>query len=366
MPDASGGSNNQSFVKVTFSPDPGLQLVFDGIRGHEELGRPFLFELDLSSAKLQGDVSKLLGSSASISLEQSEQGKEKRYVHGIVTRVVSEGMLRGSYHYRVEIRPWLWLLTQVTDCCIFQNKSAFDIITKLFRDAGFSDFEDNRHNAAGSLELEYCVQYRESTFDFVTRLMEEFGIYYFFKHEQSKHTLVFADDPNAHETLPDKVPYQFDQTEFHTVDDHIWEWASEYELLSGKYTVQDYNFTTPSVDLTSRTVKSATHQYGSYEVYEYPGPHKVADEGQKLADVRMQAIAAGRSVYHGMSNCRKLHGGWKFKLDKYPDDALNKDYLITRSEITVSIAEGMSDKNESGETIDTYRVNFHAIPGDVA
>ena len=32
----------------------------------------------------------------------------------------------------------------------------------------------------------------ETDFDFVSRLMEEEGIYYYFRHEQSKDTLVFA------------------------------------------------------------------------------------------------------------------------------------------------------------------------------
>jgi len=367
MPDASGpaGGQTEAFVNVKFSPDPNLELKFDGIKGVEELGHPFFFQMEMTSGKLKADVSQLLGATASISLEQSEKGSEKRYIHGIVTRVVSEGMLRGANHYRIEIRPWLWLLTHVTDCRIHQKKSAFDIITKLFRDAGFSDFKDKRNNSAGSTELEYCVQYRETTFAFVTRLMEEFGIYYFFEHEESKHTLVFADDPNSHETLSDKIPFQFDQTAVHTVDDHIWEWASEHELQSGKYTVQDYNFTTPALDLTSRTVNSATHKYGDYEVYEYPGPYKDTGEGQKIADVRMQAIAAGRLAYHGTSNCRKLHSGWKFKLDKYPDTSLNdKEYLIVRSELGIGIAEGMADKSEEGESIDTYRVQMRAVPGD--
>jgi type VI secretion system secreted protein VgrG len=364
-PPAPSSANKEAFAKVAFSPDPGLKLTFDAVRGTEELGHPFLFELELTSGKLEGNVSRLLGTSATVTLKQSEQGKQPRYINGIVSRVVSEGLLRGAYHYRVEIRPWLWLLSHVTDCCIFQKKSAFDIITKLFRDAGFSDFEDKRQNSAGSKELEYCVQYRETTFDFVTRLMEEFGIYYYFRHEDGKHTLVFADDPNAHTTLEDKIPFQFRQTKKHTVYDHVWEWTSEHGLLSGKYTVQDYNFTTPSVDLTSRSVKSATHQHGTYEVYEYPGPFEVAGDGQKLADVRMQAIAAGRSVYHGASNSRLLHAGWKFNLDEYLDKPLNRDYLVTRSEISVAIGEAMSDSADKGETVDTYSVDFLAIPGDI-
>ena len=35
-------------------------------------------------------------------------------------------------------------------------------------------------------KLDYCVQYNETDFDFVHRLLEEFGIYYFFEHEESR------------------------------------------------------------------------------------------------------------------------------------------------------------------------------------
>jgi type VI secretion system secreted protein VgrG len=35
----------------------------------------------------------------------------------------------------------------------------------------------------------------------VQRLLEEEGIYYFFKHEEAKHTLVLADSITGHETV---------------------------------------------------------------------------------------------------------------------------------------------------------------------
>src|SRR3954447_20422083 len=112
MPDGSS-TKNEPFAKVTFKPDPGLKLTFDGVHGTEELGHPFLFELELTSGKLEGNVSRLLGTSATVSLSQSEKGKKTRYINGIVCRVVSEGLVRGAYHYRVEIRPWFWLLRHV-------------------------------------------------------------------------------------------------------------------------------------------------------------------------------------------------------------------------------------------------------------
>ena len=378
MPDASG-SSDQSYVTVTFTPPPSFALKFDGLHGIEELGYPFFYTLAMSSGEWQGDVESLVGSTASVkfvatqaSATESDLGtvddapidQDDHYVNGIVTRVVSEGLARGSYHYTIELRPWTWLLTQVEDCKIFQNLCAFDIVTKVFRDAGFSDFEDKRQNSAGSTVLEYCVQYRETSFAFVTRLMEEYGIYYYFVHDDSTHKLTFADDPNAHTELSDAIPWKFDGTETRTVADHIWNFISAYSLHSGKYTVRDYNFTTPAADLTAKSIKSATHKYSDFEVYEYPGPYPDTGLGQTLADIRMQAISADRALFTGVSNSRKVLSGWKFKLSQHPDSNMNQPYLIVRSEISAGIGEGMSTKQDEGEKIDAYRVNLAAIVGD--
>ena len=50
--------------------------------------------------------------------------------------------------------------------------------------------------------MEYCVQYRETDFNFISRLMEQNGIFYFFEHEEGKHTMVIADSSSAHEECP--------------------------------------------------------------------------------------------------------------------------------------------------------------------
>lgn len=377
MPDAGGADD--SYVKVTFSPPPRFALQFDGLHGTEELGRPFFYTMAMSSGVWQGDVESLVGSTASVKFVKTEKSAESaeegsaddrqidnrdHYLNAVVTRVISEGLQRGAYHYTIEMRPWTWLLSQIEDCKIFQKLSAFDIITKVFRDAGFSDFQDKRQNSAGSTVLEYCVQYRETSLAFVTRLMEEFGIYYYFVHDASTHKLIFADDPNSHTELTDKIPFEYDRTEQRVVADHIWSFMSDYSLHSGKYTVRDYNFTTPAADLTAKSIKAATHNHADYEVYEYPGPYPDTGVGQSLADVRMQAISADRAAFTGMSNSRKLLSGWKFKLDKHKDTAMNRDYLLVRAEVTTGIAEGMSTQGEEGEKIDSYRVSLVAIAGD--
>ena len=367
MGDATQQAASKSWVEVKFSPKPSYTLLFDGMRGHEELGRPFLYDLDLSSGELRAGIVELVGRSCTIWLSQSKEGTEDRYFIGIVTRVVAAGLIAGAYRYRLEIRPWFWLLTRQMDNRIFQKKSAFKIITELFSAEGLQ-YEDKRQASAGDTELEYCVQYHESTYDFIMRLMEEYGLYYYFKHSDGEHKLMISDDPNAHEALSDALPFVYEQTDYRTVGDHIWTWSTDLSLQSGKVTFRDYNFTTPSADLTAKTVKEESHEHGKYEVYEYPGPYDITATGNKLTDVRMQAIAMNRTVIDGESNARGLHPGWRFTLSKHPQTAVNKEYLVIKSDFVLGMGDGSTVDNESdnqSETIDTYRVAFVAIPGDV-
>ncbi len=356
---ASDAGSGSSYVGLTVSPDPGFALTLDGLTATEELGRPFLFELDLSSAKAKGDLKSLLGSAVTVSL--TLPGGSKRYFNGIIARMAYAGLSGGAYRYRMELRPWIWLLSRVQDCRIFQNQSAWTIITTIFRDAGFSEFQDKRQNQAGDITLEYCVQYRESSLDFVTRLMETFGIYYYFTHHDGQHTLVLADDPNSHTALSPAIPFYTDQTEYRSVDDHVWEWSSDLNLHPGAFTYRDYNFTTPSADLTAKTIQAGGHPYGTFEVYDYPGPYDTAANGQKLADVRMQDLTARRQLYAGVSNARGIFAGCKFTLSQATEQALNQEYLLTRATYSMTAAEAMSDSD--GELTDTYRCVFQAIPG---
>jgi type VI secretion system secreted protein VgrG len=355
----SSSTSSTSYINVTVTPDPGFKLVFDSMTGTEVLGRPFLYELQMSSIKAQGELMSLLGSSVTVSITLPD--KSKRYFNGIITRVAYAGLRGGAFNYRIELRPWIWLLSRTQDCQIFQNMSAYAIISQIFQNAGFSDVQDNRQNQAGSTELEFCVQYRETAFDFVTRLMEQWGLYYFFKHADGKHTVVICDDPNSHASIGAAIPFQPDQTELRAVEDHIWQWSSELMVMPGKFTYRDYNFTTPTADLETRSTLSGSHTYGTMEVYDYPGPYDTTDTGQKLADVRMQDLNSRRQILYGTSNSRRLYTGCKFTLSKFYQDSENAEYTVIGATYTLSMAEGSG--TTAGAMRDTFRCTFQAIKG---
>jgi type VI secretion system secreted protein VgrG len=360
MSQSSSQSSGTSYVTVALSPDPGLDFAFDGMTATEQLGRPFRIDLDVSSATRKGDLMSLLGSAATVAINLPG-GSSKRYFNGIVTRAVFAGMSAGAWRYRFELRPKIWLLSRIQDCRIYQNQTAWAIITSVLRDAGFTEFQDKRQNQSGEITLEYCVQYNETSLDFVTRLMEKYGIYYFFTHADGNHTLNLADDPNSHTALTKALPFHAQELDYRRVDDHVFEWSADLQLHSGAFTFRDYNFTTPAADLTAKSLQAGSHTYGSYEVYEYPGPYAVTGDGTKLASVRMQEIAARREVLSGASNARGLYAGCKFTLSGSPDESQNREYLVLATTITVRMAEGASDTR--GELTDTFRCNFTAMPG---
>ena len=180
-------------------------LLFHRMTGNETLGRLFRFDLELLSKNPDIKFEDLLGQNVTVRLDLTPD--KARYFNGYVSRFTLSGSLGDLNVYQATVRPWLWFLTRTADCRIFQEMTVPDIIKQVFRDHGFTDFEEALSGAYRTWP--YCVQYRETDFNFVNRLMEQEGIYYYFRHEKEKHLLVLSDDIGSHEAFPgyEKLPF---------------------------------------------------------------------------------------------------------------------------------------------------------------
>ena len=207
-------------------------LLLQSLGGREGVSQLFSYGLELLSEEPDIAFDQIVGQRATVTLRLSDGSN--RYINGFINRFSQSGSDERFTHYQAELVPWLWLLTRTADCRIFQNMTVPDIIEKIFKDLGFTDF---RNMLQGSFEpRDYCVQYRESDFNFVSRLMEQYGIFYFFEHEDTKHTLVLANSPSAHRPCPGQEYARIDYTENAMLDeDLISSWYKEQELRSGKY-----------------------------------------------------------------------------------------------------------------------------------
>lgn len=73
--------------------------------------------------------------------------------------------------YQFVLRPRLWWLTLASNNRVFQNLSAQEIVEKVFKDGGFTDYQFKLKTKP--TKREYCLQYNESDFNFVSRLLEQ-------------------------------------------------------------------------------------------------------------------------------------------------------------------------------------------------
>ena len=194
---------------ITVSSDTDSSLLFRRMHATEELGQLFRYELELLSENASTDLRQLLGTPMSVKL-MTDDGFT-RYFHGIVAEAEQTGfetVSRVRYTaYRVVLVPKPWLLTRKVDCRIYTAKSVPTIVKDLLGEIGYADVKLSLSGDYAARD--YCVQYRESGLNFISRLLEQEGIYYFFTHSASRHTMVLADALGAHAATGgfEAVPY---------------------------------------------------------------------------------------------------------------------------------------------------------------
>ncbi|WP_460046436.1 type VI secretion system tip protein TssI/VgrG [Pseudomonas sp. S2_H01] len=307
-------------------------LILKNMSGGDELGRLFEYELQLTSKDESIDLNQLLGKPVSLSLQLSAGS---RYFHGVVSRC-SQNVDTGQFaRYQVTLRPWLWLLTRTTDCKIFQHLTIPQIIKQVFRDLGFSDFEDALSRPYR--EWEYCVQYRESSFDFVSRLMEQEGIYYFFRHEKDRHVLVMADAYGAHHPAPgyDSVPF-YPPDGQHRERDHISDWRLAQAVQPGSVELNDYDFQRPGARIDVRSAMRRPHTAGDYPLYDYPGTYVQSGDGEHYARTRIEAIQSQHERVELSGNARGLGSGHLFSMSGFSRQDQNREYLIVSTRYLIA------------------------------
>ena len=270
-------------------------LLLRGFTGSEAISQLFHFDLDLLSENDSIKFQDVVGKNVTLRIYDTDGAQ--RYWNGFISRFSQGAQDRRLTAYRAQMVPWLWFLTRTADCRIFQSQKAPDIIQKIFKDLGFSDFKLRLYG--DFVTRDYCVQYRETDFNFVSRLMEEEGIYYYFEQQDGKHTLILANDPAAHEPCPHQKIARYDFRGGSVVyEDVITEWQYQEEFRPGKWTQTDYNFETPSSSLAVTASGK-----NPYEIYEYPGAHLVRPAGEKVC--QNPPTGAGDSDRR-LSRCRRL------------------------------------------------------------
>jgi type VI secretion system secreted protein VgrG len=306
-------------------------LLFESLSGHEQLSQLFEFRVQLLSPSQDITAEKLLGRNVTVEVETQALGR--RYLNGDVTRFALIARHGRYYRYEAILRPWVWYMTRTSNCRIFQNMTALEIIETLFfyPYGDVSSWSLLNRTTESYRKWEYCVQYQETDFNFVSRLMEHEGIYYYFEHAMGKHTLIFADSPGAHQTLPEyaRVRYIAPDAALIADEEHVESWIVSKQVDPGGYITDDYDFTKPRAKLEQRKFHPLGHANDKYKFYDYPGGYtQPAPDGERYAKVRLEELQAPHELLHGQTNVRGMAPGYHFNLYACPRADQNREYLV--------------------------------------
>jgi hypothetical protein len=174
--------------------------------GREELSRTYAFHVLVESGNHSLDLGQLLGTKLGVEMD-AHQGTKQHY-HGYVMDAVLAGRDLDKTLYELTVVPWLWFLDCGADCRIFQELTVPEIVEQVFAGYPIADFVPLQPSRTYRPRT-YTVQYRESDYAFVARLLEDEGIFYFFRHEATRHKLVLVDHVAAlkAQTSYDRVPF---------------------------------------------------------------------------------------------------------------------------------------------------------------
>jgi type VI secretion system secreted protein VgrG len=370
MPEQYAEGGRFLFLETPLGKDA---LLLESFTGQEGLSQLFSFQLELLSENPRIAFDSILGQKVSFGVN-GPAGHDKRLIHGLVSSFTQLPSNLRLSRYRAEVVPQFWLFTRRARSRIFQGKSADEILKIVL--AGI----DVAWELTGSFpKRDYCVQYRETDFNFACRLMEEEGIFYYFKHSASAHKMVVANAAGAHADIPGETTIHYDELVGGGRDEErISSWQKTQEIGSGKHTLWDYSYLTPTQRIQSDRTVLPNIQLGKVahklklaansdlEVYDYPAgiaklhqnaPFSLSGEMAAAAQVGMQEMDRTQFVISGDSNVHWMLPGCKFTLDDHPN--ADGQYVITR--VIHAATEGSFYSDERVDT-SLYSNTFECLP----
>jgi type VI secretion system secreted protein VgrG len=362
---------------LTFTSPLGADVLLpERMTGVEGISKLFRYQLELLAGnRTTIDPKKIVGQRVCVAL-QADDSSTKRYFNGIVASFEIGGGDDEFNSYRAVIVPSLWVLTLNVNTRVFQNQTVVDVIKAVLGAYNISPTVDT---SATYVPMEYCTQYRETDFDFISRLMEQHGIFYYFKHTESDHTLTLQDTSSKLNecAIQDSFRYAPEQTASEGYYDFVVrELTSRSSMVPGKYSTWDYSFVRyKSVpEGGANTTTKGPLGDNSNEQYDYAdsaaaylkkdkSDPKINDLASFFMNVRRDSGDAETLIVEGESNAISMGSGYTFTLTKHPQGSLNVKYLLTHVEHTVQ--QLPSYRTRDKDVAKPYTNTFMATPSSI-
>ncbi|MGN6767828.1 MAG: type VI secretion system Vgr family protein [Rhizobiaceae bacterium] len=332
------------------------QMLATEAIGTEAMSELFEFRVSALSPKTNVAPEDILGKPATLSMARPKD--KKRLVNGIVTSISAGSVTRNDYRqYTLVISPALWTLGRKSDYKVFQKKKIPDILGELLKGIKFKDLLRGQYEPR-----EYCTQFGETDLDFFRRLIAEEGIFYYFTHTDSDHTLILGDAATAYtDASQDSIEYRQD---VERAANTIAEFDMANSLTETSWTLSDYDYevaTDPSLTTTKTALRPASSK--DWEQFRF-GAGPKAQRVKALSAAAVDATDAGFAVAEGRGGAASFTPGHKFTIKKHPlTDLVDKKFTLTR--VTHESRDPTYFTMRPGTEIKPYyRNSFSCIPAD--
>ncbi|UXI02695.1 type VI secretion system tip protein TssI/VgrG [Photobacterium sp. TY1-4] len=330
---------------------------------HEGISVPFSIHAYVYTNGVLINSKDLIGKPVSFTvLYHSGDSVSEKYLHGYVSTLRSNGSrvaasAEGDKYqdYVIDVCPSLDFSYQRTNCKIYQNLNIEDIVKSVLSVHNVNIKVDLKRSYA---KYEYKVQYHETDFDFVHRLLEEEGIFYYFTHSLSSHTMVLCDDVTCYK------PCVESSVAFSTgslTEAHIHRWIGGLEVSPGKVAKKGYDFIKPGAKPSgSQAETSLSKQQSATEVFHYQAGSELNDRIQDQSALMLEALQRDTELSSGASNCRTFSAGQYFTFKSHEDKRLEgKSFLLTHVYLEIAIASQTGSSKSSHQSVHNQ---FSCVP----
>jgi type VI secretion system secreted protein VgrG len=293
-----------------------------------QLSRPAYLEVDVL-LPVYVDTEDLIAQTAGLLF--TYDGQAGRKFAGIVESVTIVGSSAigdagRTYQYSFVVVSPLSLLEGNHRCLIQQQVDVKDAVSAVLADAASMLKVDWR--LTGSYpKRDYCVQYQETDLAFISRMLESEGIYYFFEAaDDGELTLVLCDDSTVAKPIDGESTLHYREGLLVTDLDSILAVTDTHAVVSGKFTLRDFNFLKPPVDMTS-TAQATAHT--DFEIYDYPGGYLEPADGKRIAQLRLDAAQVEVETLSLDVDCMRVSVGCK--LTVAGTSSSDGDWVVTRA-----------------------------------
>ncbi len=338
--------------------------------GTEGLNMLYSFDIQLMCQIHEGkalDTTTLLVTPATLRIDR---GDSKAIVfHGYPIAISQKGHMNGWTFYTLTLQPQFAKLQHIVQNHIYLEKNTKDIVAEAFDSCGIMKPSHTFLLHKTCPTHEFSMQYNENVLDFMAFHLERDGIYYFFEQNEDAENIVFTDSPISHTYLEGNSKLRYYPTsglEGDHADEIIISFVMNQVPLPKNVIVRDYDWQKPNFSVEAT---ATVDEYGLGTLFFYGDGFTTEEEGQRLANIRAQALRCRSKVFTGTSSVPSLRPGYLFSLHDHYDAAFNASYFITHvthegsQEAYLSSVLGVTLEYASDKLY--YRNTFTCIPEHV-